>query len=371
MATPTITSSTLLPDRLAVVWDDGTHSTYPWVWLRDHSHDDTTLHPGTAQRLLHSASIDPAITASTVEVTASDLVITWVGEPRCSTLPLSFLHGMRTPHQARARITVDRVLWDSQSLGPTPSIAHDDVMADDDALVEWLLAVARYGFAIVAGTPATSAATEALVRRVAYVRETIFGGFWEFTDDLGKADTAYTNLELLSHTDGTYSHDAPGLQLLHCLHFDGTGGQSTMVDGFRIAAELGEHEPRLAELLRHVAIPGQYLGDGSHLVSARPVLRHDHSGELVQVSYNHADRAPFLLPHDEMIAMYDALRAFDRLANDPAMQWRHTLAPGEAMLFDNWRVLHGRAAYTGSRRLCGAYLNHEDFESRLRLAGRI
>ena len=60
---------------------------------------------------------------------------------------------------------------------------------------------------------------------------------------------------------------------------------------------------------------------------------------------------------------------FDRLANDAALQWRHRLAPGEALLFDNWRVLHGRAAYEGKRRLCGAYLNHEDFESRLRLAG--
>jgi hypothetical protein len=31
-------------------------------------------------------------------------------------------------------------------------------------------------------------------------------------------------------------------------------------------------------------------------------------------------------------------------------------------------VLHGRTAYTGVRRMCGAYLNHEDVESRLRLA---
>jgi trimethyllysine dioxygenase len=37
------------------------------------------------------------------------------------------------------------------------------------------------------------------------------------------------------------------------------------------------------------------------------------------------------------------------------------------MMFDNWRVLHGRAAYTGHRHLCGAYLNHEDYESRRRL----
>ena len=54
------------------------------------------------------------------------------------------------------------------------------------------------------------------------------------------------------------------------------------------------------------------------------------------------------------------------LANDPRLQWVHVLQPGEAMLFDNWRVLHGRKAYSGTRTLCGAYLNHEDFESRLR-----
>ena len=93
-------------------------------------------------------------------------------------------------------------------------------------------------------------------RRVGYIRETIFGGFWDFQADLSKADTAYTNLELLPHTDGTYSHDAPGLQLLHCLAFDGTGGESTMVDGFRIADELRRDEPDHYEVLSTVAVPG-------------------------------------------------------------------------------------------------------------------
>ncbi|HEY7628853.1 MAG TPA: TauD/TfdA family dioxygenase, partial [Ilumatobacteraceae bacterium] len=90
-------------------------------------------------------------------------------------------------------------------------------------------------------------------------------------------------------------------------------------------------------------------------------------GALVQVSYNNSDRAPFLLPAEEMTELYAALRAFDHLANDEAMQWRQILRPGDALIFDNWRVLHGRHSYTGKRTLCGAYLNHEDFESRLRL----
>ncbi len=110
--------------------------------------------------------------------------------------------------------------------------------------------VATYGFCIVTGTPPTIEATEQLVQRVGYVRETIFGGFWDFQADLSKADTAYTNLELLPHTDGTYSHDAPGLQLLHCLAFDGTGGLSTMVDGFRIASELRSSRARAVRRAR-------------------------------------------------------------------------------------------------------------------------
>ena len=89
---------------------------------------------------------------------------------------------------------------------------------------------------------------------------------------------------------------------------------------------------------------------------------------LVQVSFNNYDRAPFLLVEDEMLAFYDALRAFETIANDRSMQWRHVLAPGEALLFDNWRVLHGRAAYTGHRRLCGGYVNREDVESRRRVS---
>ena len=40
--------------------------------------------------------------------------------------------------------------------------------------------------------------------------------------------------------------------------------------------------------------------------------------------------------------------------------------PREALLFDNWRVMHGRAAFTGRRHMCGGYVNHEDMDSRLR-----
>ncbi|MGZ4790685.1 MAG: trimethyllysine dioxygenase [Ilumatobacteraceae bacterium] len=353
---------------LHVTWDDGVESWYPWLWLRDHAHDAATIHPVTQQRQLDTASLPPDLRATSVVADNGVARLTWLGGTETSEVPVDFLRRFRTPQVARIAPAPGPVVWDAAAIAELPvRVAFDSVMQNDDGVRHWLTTVATYGFAIVTGTPTTTAATEDLIRRVGYVRETIFGGFWEFTADLSKADLAYTNLHLSAHTDGTYCHDAPGLQMLHCLYFDGTGGDSTLVDGFKIADVLRMTEPELFATLSSVAIPGQYIGDGAHLMSARPVFRHDHSGVLVQVSYNNSDRAPFLLAPDEMARLYAALRAFDRLANSEAMQWRQVLRPGEALLFDNWRVLHGRYAYTGKRTMCGAYLNHEDFESRLRL----
>jgi trimethyllysine dioxygenase len=355
-------------EGLGIVWADGGHSRYPWLWLRDHAHDPATLHPVTLQRQVDTASLPADLRAREVTANAGELRISWAGLDETSDLPVAFLHRHRSPRPADITAAPTPVLWDAAAIADAPlRIEHELVMASDEGVRRWLSIVATWGFAIVTGTPATAEDTERLIRRVGYVRETIFGGFWEFTADLKQADLAYTNVYLPAHTDGTYSHDAPGLQMLHCLRFDGTGGESTLVDGLQIAEILRTTAPEAFATLARVAIPGQYIGDGSHLMAARPVFRHDHNGRLVQVSYNNADRAPFLLPPDEMTELYTALRRFDQLANSAELRWAHVLRPGEALLFDNWRVLHGRGAYTGARTLCGAYLNREDFESRLRM----
>jgi len=355
---------------LCVTWDDGVESSYPWLWLRDHARDEATIHPVTQQRLLDTAALPPDLRAASASATDGVARIAWHGSDDVSEVSIELLRRFRVPDTARTTVPLAPVLWDAAVIGEaTVNVDHDLVMATDEGLRQWLSTIATYGFAIVSATPPTAAATEALIRRVGYVRETIFGGFWEFTADLAKADLAYTSTYLSAHTDGTYSNDAPGLQMLHCLYFDGTGGESTLVDGFKIAEVLRTTDPELFDALSTISIPGQYIGDGSHLMAARPVFRHDHNGALVQVSYNNSDRAPFLLPPEEMTRLYSALRAFDQLANSESMQWKQVLRPGDALLFDNWRTLHGRHAYSGRRTMCGAYLNHEDFESRLRTAG--
>lgn len=53
------------------------------------------------------------------------------------------------------------------------------------------------------------------MEKISYIRENIYGSVWDFTADMSVSDTAYSNIALQVHTDGSYFKDPPGyLKLL-------------------------------------------------------------------------------------------------------------------------------------------------------------
>jgi trimethyllysine dioxygenase len=68
---------------------------------------------------------------------------------------------------------------------------------------------------------------------------------------------------------------------------------------------------------------------------------------------------------DDIERFYEALRVWHRLVTDPQNEHWTRMQPGKALIVDNWRVLHGRSAFTGYRRLCGTYINRDDYQSRI------
>src|ERR1700738_2964004 len=364
-----LSAAAVVEDELQVAWRGGLlQERVVFGWLGDHCHSKESLHPDTLQQQVDTFAIPPDIAPAKVEISdgGRSLRIVWKHDGATRILPAQFLWDIarndgREPAPRRR-------LWDRAVMGENfPTMSHADIMSSDDGLLHWLSLVEEYGFALASGVPPTNEATKQLVNRIGYVRESIFGGMWDFTANLAFKDTAYTSAAIGPHTDGTYSIDSPGYQLFHCLKFDGTGGDSTLVDGFKIADDIRRSDPMAFEVLSTVKVPAQYLGDGVHLRGEHPVIGLDHNGDVVQIAYNNYDRAPFRLPTPRMRAFYRALKLFNQLINDPANEISMRLAPGTQLLFDNWRTLHGRRAYQGVRWLCGAYLNKEDFDSKLRV----
>ncbi len=331
----------------------------------DHSHDRTRYDADTKQRKVDTFTIDPLVRGVIVGIVGELVEVGWSDNSEPGQYPTRVLaevaglvdHGSPTRSWTTPPSTDD-----------IQRLTFDEVVATDQGLSWWLNDVAQFGYGLVGGIPNTREGVETLARRVGYPRETIFGGLWTLSSEVtDHNDSAYSQTHLEPHTDGTYSSDAPGLQMFCCMERQGEGGESILVDGYAIAEQLRDTDPTAFEQLTTVLVRSHYEELGIHLTAERPVIRLDLGGRVEQISFNNYDRAPFRLPPDQETEFYRAYTKFHELLNNRDTWLVVRLEPGDALLFDNWRTLHGRMAYRGRRVFIGCYHNREDFESRRRV----
>ncbi|OQO07864.1 hypothetical protein B0A48_06655 [Cryoendolithus antarcticus] len=266
---------------------------------------------------------------------------------------------------------VEERLWQASIADDPPRVHYDSIEAGP-GMAHLMMLLRVYGFCSVVHTPPTSEATQALLEGIGPIRNTHYGGFYDFTADLSSKDTAYTSESLEPHTDNTYFTEPAGLQALHMLsHTDGSGGKSSLVDGFKAAQILRETDPEAYRILSTTGVYAHASGNQGISIqpaSPAPTLSHDkYVDRLMQVRWNNADRAGVAAQiGEEMEAWYRAAAKWDAILSDLHNQYWFQLKPGTLLLFDNWRVLHGRSAFTGKRRMCGGYINRDDFISRFR-----
>ena len=345
---------------------------FSWFWLKDHGVDEQSLDPETMQRRVDTFGISEHLQPAKVDFNHSnqDIQIFW-NDDTFTLIPSSLLLSVtgQIPSQEKLLVHQPKRLWDKDNKSfELPSISFDEVISSDQGLFNWLTNIQEYGFSMVVDVPPTKIATECLAKSIGFVEQTIFGEMWMLSaqlDDHG--DTAYTTQYLEPHTDSTYYHDAPGLQMFNCLEFDGKGGESVLVDGFAIAEKIKSQDPDAYRILTEVIVPGQYLEPGVHLHAEREVFRLNSQHQLTQISFNNYDRAPFLLPEDTMQQFYRAYKIFHDHVLDQDNWLKIPLRPGMTLIFDNWRTLHGRMGYVGKRVFYGCYHNRAEFESKLRI----
>ena len=79
------------------------------------------------------------------------------------------------------------------------------------------------------------------------------------------------------------------------------------------------------------------------------------------------------MAHADSDLGYRAIRRFTALCDSPGFRITFPFRPGDCVVFDNRRVLHGREAFeegVGERHLRGCYVDRDDLYSRLRMLAR-
>jgi alpha-ketoglutarate-dependent taurine dioxygenase len=154
----------------------------------------------------------------------------------------------------------------------------------------------------------------------------------------GSGYAAFTDAELIPHTDGSSVPDPPGLLLLTCQQPADQGGRTRVADGARIISTLAEQYPAA---LRALSAPqaaffgaaGGYLGAVAAPAGPERTCIRLRLDDLAWFSVGTTDAIPLL-----------------RTVIARRMQ-TFRLGAGDGVLLSNTRWLHGRDPYSGRRTL--------------------
>jgi len=262
-----------------------------------------------------------------------------------------------------------------------PVHRYEDVCGGEEgALWEWMRAIVTHGATLLRGVPTTEGAVRQVAELLGPVQTQIYGDVFDVRHEPGAINLAYTSEAIGPHMDLMYYESPPGLQLLHCLRFDADvrGGQSLLIDAFHVAAQLRAKQPEAFEALTR--LPATFIKD--HSARPEPVLmsyQRPHitvdtkGGRVIGVFWSPPFEGPLQLPAHDVAEYYAAYRALSN-AIDEARVWQLRMEPGDMLVFNNRRMLHGRLGFDstsgGSRHLRGCYVNIDEFANRFNLMDR-
>ncbi|XP_035905202.1 uncharacterized protein LOC118509122 [Anopheles stephensi] len=344
-----------------------------YVWLRDHCRCEDCYNGATFQRSTSILDLPLDIQPESCEIYDDKISIVWQDGHRSSyDLNVVFSNHVDNFRKRLEEQRAQLVLWDRELIASDSSpgyarVTLNDLLCEDIVMCQVVDSLLRYGFAFITKVPPNQQSTEMAVKRIFPVQRTLFGDMWTFSESkMDHSDTAYTNGFLGPHTDNTYFSDAAGLQVLHCIQFNGKGGETLLVDGFRAVEQLRETDPEAYERLCEYPLEAEYMEEDKHHQHTAPVIRKHPvlPGAVEQIRFNPYDRAPLRTLAPETVPQFyaDYRKLAEALHREEA-QWKFQLTPGTVLIFDNWRVLHGRMAYSGKRVMTGCYVARTEFQS--------
>ncbi|KAG2160048.1 uncharacterized protein EDB93DRAFT_1073600, partial [Suillus bovinus] len=345
-------------------------ASFPHRWLRDACQCAACVHPSTSQKLHKASDIPSDIRPIPDGVSFQDrgIHVEWVDNHK-SFYEHSFLERYSSPSRLSSfHKDVQPTSWDVFTIYQAPDLYMAyEAIKNPSQLLSAITQLTRYGLLFLTGVPNTEHTNEKCeLRKLAnifgHIRPTIYGELWDVKNIHNSKNIAYTDLDLGMHMDLLYFEHPPRYQILHCLRNQVVGGTSRFVDGLRAAETLRETHPADFDTLVTTPVPFHYINDRHHLHYEHPTIElaslppamgtgSSTTGisapgvpEIKDINYSPPFQAPLLLDSTPP-AFYGALGRYAALLDDPTNYLEYTLREGDAVLFDNRRVLHARTSF--------------------------
>jgi gamma-butyrobetaine dioxygenase len=365
--TPAAATVRLADKGLYLPLPDQGEAYFNYHWLRDNC--PSSFDAGTRERSFDIFHLDAAPRAAQAVIDADTLVIDWQGEDHQSRFPLTLLANYTTGRPRKDPADKRRRAWYSDHYADVARFSQPDLMAQDQKVAAWIEALLVEGVAIITDMPDTDAGLTELAERIGTVRPTFFGSYFDVKTHINPTNTAFTAAALELHTDTPAEEHAPGIQFLHCRANSVEGGRNLFGDGVAVANDFRARDPEGFRLLSETEIPFYCEHDTYDMRSRQRVIELDEHGEVSGLTISQHMLDMIDLPQEFLDDYYPAFCRFGRMLQEEKYVMRFTLHAGECIVFDNHRIVHGRAAYTassGDRYLRGCYTDRAEMRSTYR-----
>ena len=358
------TTSLTLADGCLTLTTGDRSSRYHFIWLRDNCWCEECRVLQTGERRIFTAYLPPDIAPTSAVLDGEAVAVTW-NDGHDSRYTLSWLDAFDYSNPQPKSST--RHLWDA-SLGALPRFEHDAVINEPAVQRAYLEAVRDYGAAVVSNTPAVDREGERFAASIGHLRETAFERVHNVHHDPAGYNVAHTPIELKPHTDMPSYHWPPSIQLLHFLVNEATGGESTLVDGWKVLSDLRAQHPDAFDVLCRVPVTFQLFSEDEDTLATSPLVQLDSDGNVKLLRFSNQLALPLQASFDDVAAFYDAQRILGQMIDDDRYKLVFKANNGDLLTVHSHRVLHGRLSFdptSGARHLQDVYMDYDDFMDRL------
>ena len=350
-------------DFIAVYWPDGGVSRFHYQWLRDNCRSTERFDPVTKERKALTESIPSSLKASDITTVGGEIRIKWSNGSTDSSFDIDWLK--RNSYDiAENHIKASKQFWGSEYGSSLPSFVYDKIMSDDETSAAMIAAFEKFGLIRLTDVPMKDREVERFANRLSYVREIVFDRVADIRVSVDPYTLGFTNSALPLHTDCSGYSWPPNVMAFHCMHNNVSGGASQYVDGANVVSQLRQTNPEALRIMTDYAVEFRLWSKKAETLSMYPPVILDEQGELALLRDANWTVQPLkTVPFDLVPDWYDAWRALAERINAPENRVAYRCAPGEMLLINNHRVLHGRDAFDdgqGRRHFQQVYMELDD-----------
>ncbi|MEM7065927.1 MAG: TauD/TfdA family dioxygenase [Cyanobacteria bacterium P01_B01_bin.77] len=342
---------------------------FHYIWLRDNCCCPACREPNSFQKIFQINSLKEPPQPQSVEVTDNQLKITWQEKEPCHqsifSIPWLLSHsydqqnGYGDFHQKISRRNDCQILWDRPWLEANFPKKYDVQTDNSDG---WKNQVITLGFALLSNTDDLTS----LAHSIGPLNQSEEGDIYRLINLPRSDDLGQTGAGISAHNDNAYRDTSNLLAFLHCIESQATGGESILMDGFRVAEDFQRDHPNYFQILAETPIQFQKFNTTQEIYHRREstLFELNSQGKVIAINFHPFRASNWNIPFEKMELYYEAYQAFLSYLENPDYTYSFRLEPGDCLVFQNVRLFHGRRAFdptSGTRHLQLTYVEWDYF----------